>query len=44
MEGQTEEEIEEQENDQQFAAEADLRDFLAKNPSYYEKGLPLPII
>jgi len=41
MEGQTEEEIEEQENDQQFAAEADLRDFLAKNPSCIEKGLRL---
>jgi hypothetical protein len=41
MEGQTEEEIEEQENEQQFAAEADLRDFLAKNPSCIEKGLRL---
>lgn len=41
MEGQAEEEIEDQENDQQFAAEADLRDFLAKNPSCIEKGLSL---
>ncbi len=41
MEGQTEEENEDQENDQQFAAEADLRDFLAKNPSCIEKGLSL---
>jgi RecB family endonuclease NucS len=41
METQTEEEIEDQENGQQFAAEADLRDFLAKNPSCIEKGLRL---
>ncbi len=41
MEAQTDEEIEDQENGQQFAAEADLRDFLAKNPSCIEKGLRL---
>ena len=34
-----EEEMEEQEEDRQFAAEADLRDFLAKNPDCIEKGL-----
>lgn len=34
-----EEEAEEQEEDRQFAAEADLRDFLAKNPDCIEKGL-----
>lgn len=41
MEGHTEGEIEDQENDQKFAAEADLRDFLAKNPNCIEKGLRL---
>jgi hypothetical protein len=41
LEGQIDEETEDQENVQQFAAEADLRDFLAKNPSCIEKGLRL---
>jgi hypothetical protein len=36
-----EEEFEEAEADQQFAAESDLRDFLAKNPSCIEQGLRL---
>lgn len=40
-EGQTEADIEDQENEQQFAAEADLRDFLAKNPGCIEKGMRL---
>jgi hypothetical protein len=34
-------ESEEQEEDQQFAAESDLRDFLARNPGCIEKGLHL---
>jgi hypothetical protein len=34
-----EEEEEEQDEDRQFAAESDLRDFLAKNPGCIEKGL-----
>jgi len=34
-----EEEAEDQEEDRQFAAESDLRDFLAKNPGCIEKGL-----
>ncbi len=36
-----ENEDQEQEDDQQFAAESDLRDFLAKNPSCIERGLRL---
>jgi hypothetical protein len=35
------EDIEEQESEQQFAAESDLRDFLAKNPACIEQGLRL---
>lgn len=34
-------ESEEEESDQQFAAESDLRDFLAKNPTCIEPGLRL---
>jgi RecB family endonuclease NucS len=41
MEGQIEEEIEDREYGQQFAREADLRDFLAKNLNCIEKGLHL---
>jgi len=41
MEGGPGEESEDEDNDQQFAAESDLRDFLAKNPSCIEKGLRL---
>jgi len=37
----TEEDDFEEVQDQQFAAEADLRDFLAKNPECIEKGLKL---
>jgi hypothetical protein len=37
----SEDENEDQNNEQQFAAEADLRDFLAKNPGCIEKGLRL---
>ena len=36
-----EEEVERDETEQQFAAEADLRDFLAKNPGCIEPGLRL---
>ena len=41
LEAGLDEEAEDQDNDQQFAAESDLRDFLAKNPGCIEKGLSL---
>lgn len=39
LEGGSDEEAEDRENDQQFAAESDLRDFLARNPGCIERGL-----
>jgi RecB family endonuclease NucS len=36
-----EQETEEEESEQAFAAESDLRDFLAKNPASIEPGLSL---
>ena len=41
LEARRDDDNEDQDNDQQFAAEADLRDFLAKNPGCIEKGLRL---
>lgn len=41
LEAGPDEEAEDRETDQQFAAESDLRDFLARNPGCIEKGLCL---
>ena len=41
MEASPDDEADDRDNEQQFAAESDLRDFLAKNPACIEKGLRL---